>query len=429
MVATIAAMSSIFQVKHNGRVQWCIKWKQAGSWRFVYDDSKTRVQAKQLARIAQLGAPAVERSKPVSKPENDKKNPTLNALFSEHVEHADYKQTTYTLHTHAWKALEVNIGNKRIKQLTRDDIQEAFDMLNAAPYTALTRWRLINACINDAIKRGIITRNINIDKPKVVNRTRILDNRNMSEYTDTITLILKWLEDKDCKWHEWYALVRMLNLGLRISEALAITEEQADLESFKYHSLTIDKQLTKDGRIAAGTKGRKGSYNQRTIPLPDLYFDALKEHIEYNHKHGLECLMTYKPDGIHETTQHLVFINRRTGKPIRYNTFRNAWIQIQQEWCRKYNNRELKDTEYIKPHTNRHITATLLAQSHVSVLEAQAILGHMDARMTEYYTHLQGEALREAAERIEYAMDGTGFAGIAAEVVKSYKETEPSENS
>lgn len=410
------SMSSTFRVKHNGRIQWCIKWKQEGKWHFVYDDNKSRVQDKQLARIAAIGTPQIERSKPSKQTINKKTNPTLNMLFDEHVEKANYKYNTYKNNQTNWKALRNNIGNIPIKTITKDDIQTAFNKLNAAPYTALKRWKLINICMNDAIKKGLIKQATNIERPKVVNRTRIMDNTYMDDYTRIIRGLLIWLENDTNQYHEWYAIVKMMNLGMRIGEVLGLTEESINHAN---QTLVINKQLTKEGKLTAGTKGRNGSFRKRIIPLPNTYYKALTNQIKANKKQGLTCTITYQPDGMHDATEHPIFINKNTNHTIRYDAFRRKWIEIQQAYHKEIEGDELTETNYIKPHTNRHITATILAEEQVPITMAQAILGHMDSDMTEYYTHITASMMKPIGEQYENAMNNTPMTNYINEVIKA----------
>lgn len=410
------SMASTFKVKHNGRIQWCIKWKQEGKWHFVYDDNKTRVQDKQLARIAAIGAPHIERSKPSKQTINKKTNPTLNMLFDEHVENANYKYSTYKTNQKNWKALRNNIGNIPIKTITKNDIQNAFNKLNAAPYTELKRWKLINICMNDAIKKGLIKQAINIEKPKVVNKTRIMDNTYMDDYTRIIRGLLIWLENDTNQYHEWYGIVKMMNLGMRIGEVLGLTEESINRAN---QTLVINKQLTEQGRLIAGTKGRNNSFRKRIIPLPNTYYKALTNQIIANKKQGLTCEMTYQPDGMHDAIEHPIFINKNTNRAIRYDTFRRKWIEIQQAYHKEIEGDELTEINYIKPHTNRHITATILAEEQVPITMAQAILGHMDSDMTEYYTHITASMMKPIGEKYENAMNNTLMTNFVNEVIKA----------
>ena len=62
-------------------------------------------------------------------------------------------------------------------------------------------------------------------------------------------------------------------------------------------------------------------------------------------------------------------------------------------------NNKLTDDNYLKPHTTRHITASLMAYDGIPISMAQAILGHMSASMTQHYTHITSNMKRETIER------------------------------
>ncbi|WP_318594050.1 tyrosine-type recombinase/integrase [Bifidobacterium breve] len=55
--------------------------------------------------------------------------------------------------------------------------------------------------------------------------------------------------------------------------------------------------------------------------------------------------------------------------------------------------------QYLKPHTTRHITASLMAYDGIPLSMAQTILGHMNAQMTQHYTHITSNMKRETIER------------------------------
>ena len=57
--------------------------------------------------------------------------------------------------------------------------------------------------------------------------------------------------------------------------------------------------------------------------------------------------------------------------------------------------------ETIHYNSLRHSTASLLAQSGVSLYTIQKILGHSNPNITQIYAHMQIETLREAINQIK----------------------------
>lgn len=49
------SMASIFKTTHNGREQYCMKWKQNGKWRYVYAYTRNELNEKHLKRVNEIG--------------------------------------------------------------------------------------------------------------------------------------------------------------------------------------------------------------------------------------------------------------------------------------------------------------------------------------------------------------------------------------
>lgn len=91
--------------------------------------------------------------------------------------------------------------------------------------------------------------------------------------------------------------------------------------------------------------------------------------------------------------EHVLFMHGN--HVMKYSYFNREWHKIQREYQREIWNAELTSENYIKPHAPRHITASLMAMQGIPIQMAQAILGHMNASMTEYYTHITASMARE----------------------------------
>lgn len=57
-------------------------------------------------------------------------------------------------------------------------------------------------------------------------------------------------------------------------------------------------------------------------------------------------------------------------------------------------------TKYVYPHLLRHSFATHLMAGGVNIRMIQTLLGHVDRRATEFYTHVSIDHLRDATDRL-----------------------------
>jgi site-specific recombinase XerD len=82
----------------------------------------------------------------------------------------------------------------------------------------------------------------------------------------------------------------------------------------------------------------------------------------------------YTPD---KGLERLLFVTPK-GRPIVPNTAQDNWHALLEE----------AGIDYMKGHQMRHVTATLLAESNVGLEVVKRILGHSEAAMSAYYTHV-----------------------------------------
>ena len=95
-----------------------------------------------------------------------------------------------------------------------------------------------------------------------------------------------------------------------------------------------------------------------------------------------------------EWAQNLVFLTK-DGKTITYAAYNKIWHETLEAYMTK-DGRKLHETDTWRPHSNRKITASLLASQGVSPQIAQTILGHRSEAMTHYYTTISKQAQKDA---------------------------------
>ncbi len=151
----------------------------------------------------------------------------------------------------------------------------------------------------------------------------------------------------------------VLNTGLRLREAVELKWDQVDLSD------------NEDGRkitIKGKAKGQKKK--KRAIPLNDVALDLLKE-------------LRAKCDG-----KGFVFSERGMSHIRVCHAFSKICDEI-----------GLPD---VTMHTLRHTFATRLARrGDVNMEQVRKLMGHSDMRMTQRYSHLNDESLRETVKKLE----------------------------
>lgn len=267
------SVASIFKTTHNGREQYCMKWKQDGKWRYVYAYTRNELNEKHLKRVNEIGMAGIV--KPVKKqhtaPRVNKNNPSLKMVFNEYLEHTQLANKTYTQRVHEFNNGFKRIENLPIKTIDRETIENIILNKKLAPSTALHYHSLINAIFNYAYKHGIIKVKPVFEKPHYENKTAIKNNANIENYFNTFMELNAYAERIE-KWHWLVPIMKLMSLGLRIGEILALTRESI---SNANETLTINKTLFNNSEIKAGSKGNANTYNTRTIPLPHEHYEML----------------------------------------------------------------------------------------------------------------------------------------------------------
>lgn len=394
-----------YQVKHNGRIQWCVRWTQAGRERFVYDDNKRLAQEKQLRRVAKIENEESGVNPEPMKPAREKKpgtrgNPTVSQAVerwlagSESIGAASRTKYRNNYRNH----LEPLIGELAVKKLTTGQMETALQTVKSSQvgdsaYYHL--WTEMNSCMNWLAKRKVIRTNPMrlLDKPVRSNKISVKDDKNIERWENTVIGIVNWLADEKNPYHRYFGLVLALTLGLRRAEVLGITVEMISRSEFTLKVCNQLEMRAGGAYIKPSTKGRAGEFRGRLIPLPRQHYLAFKNEMDGRDEDA--GLINVEVDGAVVDRQHLLFI-REDGRPYTYNNLRDIWIEVQEE----YKGRVLHDysplsaDERIRLHGNRHIACSLLASQGVPLQTIQAILGHLTPQMTMHYTHYATRQLR-----------------------------------
>lgn len=139
LVATCYAhsMASTFKTTHNGHEQYCMKWKQGGTWRYVYAYTRADLNNKHLKRVAEIGVDGIIKpARRVNKPRVNKNNPSLKMVFNEYLEHTQLANKTYTQRVREWNNGFKSIENQSVKTVKRETIERIILDKTLPPSTA-----------------------------------------------------------------------------------------------------------------------------------------------------------------------------------------------------------------------------------------------------------------------------------------------------
>lgn len=108
--------------------------------------------------------------------------------------------------------------------------------------------------------------------------------------------------------------------------------------------------------------------------------------------------------------QNLVW-RKRDGRHFTYNDYAELWRSILTAYYNRHNDepKPLPESEYWRPHANRHLTASIMFRAGESLEYVQDILGHSDEIMTLWYTHFGDDAKRDVMNTYEQALDKTNW--------------------
>lgn len=294
------------------------------------------------------------------------------------------------------------------QQLTRRDIEthlkHKLTELGAGPSARENSFRALRALLRWAVKEEHLATNPMEgiqSKDYVVKQAAVSrdDQAHIGKRLRVMQYFLRWLASPTCppQYAEHRLLVEMMLLGLRRAEILGLDWTNIhNLHHKDKATLTVRQQLMRapDGtyHIQDSTKTKK----DRVIPLPEEYRKLLLARKKENR-------------GQHAPTwaKDLVFLTP-TGNIITYKAYNNAWRDTLTAYWRKDNpNYQLKPSDLWRPHSNRKLTATLLAERGTPITTVVALLGHSSEAMTFYYAQVSETASRAAMNTLAQAITTT----------------------
>lgn len=243
------------------------------------------------------------------------------------------------------------IGNKDLAELTQSKLQEYIEvrLRKVSPYAVKRDIANLSSSFNWAIRKGYLITNPceGIKKPKIPQKMPLFFTE------EEFQTLLYSIKDKDL-----YDLIEFASLtGLRQSDLITLTWEQVN---FKGENIILDNRSTL-------TKSRK----VHNLPLNLRALQILTER---------------------EINKFSNFVFTYMEKPIKQDFISKKF-------------RKLVKSAGINPkltfHSIRHSFASWLIQKGVSIYHVSKLLTHSDMRVTQIYTHLSSEDLRESITKLD----------------------------
>ncbi|NPV89211.1 MAG: site-specific integrase [Firmicutes bacterium] len=264
------------------------------------------------------------------------------------------------------------LGYIKLLQLRPSDIQQFYTKKlkeGKASQTVRHMHTVLKGSLKQAARESMIPRNIMdlVDPPKIIRREiRPLTREEIEVFLEVIK-----------KSYYYPLFMGYLFTGLRRGELLALHWRDVDLEK---GTLTVTETLNRHKRKDKNERttntellfGRtKTKSSRRTIPLPEVLIELLREH-----KAKQEALKN-QPDTFYQDTD-LVFATQK-GTPIEPNSVLRALKSILKK----------NKLPQISVHDLRHTFATLLLSLGENPKVVAEMMGHSNASVTiDVYSHV-----------------------------------------
>lgn len=249
------------------------------------------------------------------------------------------------------------IGRERIDKITSEELQEFMNYHKYLSNSSINKlYQQFGTTFKTAINKGYLMRNpmINVLKPKSDKedkKVRALTLEEQQLFTDY--LLNK--DIKDCKYKNVY-LIQMF-MGLRVSEALALTMHDIDLKDKRIY---VKRTLTKDelGHTIMG-KTTKTYAGKRVLPIPEYLLESIIEQMKIADKqNNNEEKLLFKPDF------------------KKYTDRENVNTELKRILKRHFG------IEDITTHSLRHTYGTRCIESGMAPVVVQKLMGHTDIQVT-----------------------------------------------
>ena len=291
-------------------------------------------------------------------------------LASNTISGGQYARLKWTIN----KIKNSKIGNMKIQDITKDDIQEFLNSVKdlSDSYIKKLYEQFVQAYHRAEIKKYISYNPMyEVIKPKSNKQTKVVEaldinvQKSFTEYLNKISI-----EDEPYK----NIFLIQMHMGLRIGEVLALSKESIDLENkvlYVKRTLTNDKEFA----IILGNKTKTYSGN-RTLPIPEFIVPIFEEQLKYTN----------------ENLHNLIFTNN------------NSYIRtsaINKELKRIFKEELNVNSKNISTHCLRHTYGTRCIEAGMTAVVLQRLMGHKDVTVTlNTYTSVFNRFKEDELEKV-----------------------------
>jgi integrase len=255
-------------------------------------------------------------------------------------------------------------ADKSISKLTRDQILEWRDAQadRVSRKTANNRLKGIRSALKAAVQAG----HLDTNPADQVSTLKIMSRSERGAFTsDQVKILLEAAEG------EWKGLILLaVYTGQRLGDIAALTWRQVDLAA----------------GVIRLTTGKTGARLAIPIPAP------LKAHL---------LAMPEKEGPMHPNAARIVARGKGVGQLS--NDFADLLLQcgLRKAAASKGQGRGgLRTAHALSFHSLRHTAVTMLKEAGVPHAVVQALIGHESDAISQHYTHVGDDALREAASKM-----------------------------
>ncbi len=291
-------------------------------------------------------------------------------LASNTISGGQYARLKWTIN----KIKNSKIGNMKIQDITKDDIQEFLNSVKdlSDSYIKKLYEQFVQAYHRAEIKKYISYNPMyEVIKPKSNKQTKVVEALEINvqkEFTQYLNKVS--IEEQPYK----NIFLIQMYMGLRIGEVLALSKEHIDLKNkvlYVKRTLTNDKEFA----IILGNKTKTYSGN-RTLPIPEFIVPIFEEQLKYTN----------------ENLHNLIFTNN------------NSYIRtsaINKELKRIFKEELNVNSKNISTHCLRHTYGTRCIEAGMTAVVLQRLMGHKDVTVTlNTYTSVFNRFKEDELEKV-----------------------------
>lgn len=310
-----------------------------------------------------------------------------NIILTEYVEDyiekfivPSYSASTIDSNYYALDKIKDYYDTKLLKNVTFSDYQLFIDNLIKHPYSTSTIKKchgLMSKAMITAHRDGLIKQNFTeyvemkykeVNMPKEKKYLPLEDIKPFLEHVRNRSTI------------QYYLFRLIIETGLRVGEACALTYEDIDTEN---NTLNVTKSYDQKRKVLGPTK----TGNNRIVHITQSLANELSNLIQIQNAYKLVN------EKVYNNKYNFIFVDE-LGKPIPRSTIHNTMVHITE--------RMYGEGNHLSIHELRHTHASLLFQADVPLKAISSRLGHKDTNVTErVYTHLTDKYHEQALHDFE----------------------------